>query len=111
MLGSCHQTGICEEPCDISDHAFAFVRLRSDACTRLGLPVRHESRRLDLCIDLNPRLRLTDSAALLKLSPSQLQVICGCAKPFSIGRGLQVPQIFTLLKHHGRHFEDVEMGT
>ena len=79
-IGASHEVDCCEPGCQ-EQHAFHYVRVRANehaACRQRGA--------VDLKLDLHPRLRALQPQALLRMTPSQLDV---CANSIITGRVLE----------------------
>ena len=75
-LGARHEDDCCEPGCE-QEHAFHYVRVRGHT----NPPHRHKGA-VDLKLDLHPRLRVIHPQALLRMTPTQLEV-CGLASCLS----------------------------
>ena len=65
-IGPEHQSDLCELGC-AADHAFAFVRI-APRCRQAS------GKRIDLKLDLHPRLHVSSPCAWLTLPPTALLV-------------------------------------
>ncbi len=67
-IGVSHEVDCCESGCS-EEHAFHYVRVRANEHA-----ARREKGAIDLKLDLHPRLRAASPQALMRMTPSQLEV-------------------------------------